>query len=103
MLILISPLYSMNPRSRNLFMKKLTLERVVPITLEDVGPHEARGTRAARVLGGSRPRVIFSCVCDSGVMERANGPARLVISSGGRIDVFSLEQRVENALPRLHG
>ena len=26
----MSPLYSMNPRSRNLFMKKLTRERVVP-------------------------------------------------------------------------
>ena len=27
----VTPLYSMNPRSRNLFMKKLTRERVVPI------------------------------------------------------------------------
>ena len=30
MLTLRSPLYSMNPRSLNLFMKKLTRERVVP-------------------------------------------------------------------------
>ena len=34
MLTLISPLYSMNPRSLNLFMKKLTRERVVP-TIRD--------------------------------------------------------------------
>jgi len=30
-LIFRSPLYAMNPRSLNLFMKKLTRERVVPI------------------------------------------------------------------------
>ena len=30
LLILIPPLYSMNPSLRNLFMKKLTRERVVP-------------------------------------------------------------------------
>ena len=30
LLILIPPLYSMNPSLRNLFMKKFTRERVVP-------------------------------------------------------------------------
>jgi hypothetical protein len=33
---LIRPLYSMNPSRRNLFMKKLTRERVVPIIFANV-------------------------------------------------------------------
>ena len=50
MLTLISPLYSMNPRSLNLFMKKLTRERVVP-TISARGSCEVFGPRQPLFTG----------------------------------------------------
>ena len=81
LLILSPPLYSMNPSSRNLFMKKVTRDRVVPTIgvprLE--GMFEAAGWQVLTVKYGHLLEGLFTrpggAALRTRLASRRSGPA----------------------------